>query len=210
MPRGKPDDRVRLLFGPYRAPGVRVGDQAVCLARDCDVVVTSWTDGRISWPRCRAPESHGGGSGILVEEELARAVRNKSAVAIGFWWGANCGTVSWWRRALGVTRTSSEGSRRLCQAVAEAAAAKVRGTKLPPDQCERRRQTAKALNLSQHLQPGYHGPWWTAEEIALLGSAPDADVSTRIGRSVDAVRVVRTRLGIVSACDRRRRENRTH
>ena len=46
-----------------------------CLARDCDVVVTGTSTGRIPWPRCRAVGTHGGGSGILVDEELARAVR---------------------------------------------------------------------------------------------------------------------------------------
>jgi hypothetical protein len=48
-----PDDKVKLLHGPYRAPALRVGDRATCLSRDCAVVVTSWTDAPISWPRCR-------------------------------------------------------------------------------------------------------------------------------------------------------------
>jgi hypothetical protein len=45
----------RLLSGPYKPPRLRVGDRAFCLARDCDVVVTSWTATLNSWPRCRAP-----------------------------------------------------------------------------------------------------------------------------------------------------------
>jgi hypothetical protein len=47
-------DCVKLLFGPYRPPVLRKGDRAFCLFRDCAVVVTSWTDARIPWPRCRA------------------------------------------------------------------------------------------------------------------------------------------------------------
>ena len=44
-------DNVRLLHGPYRQPGLQVGDQSVCHFRDASVIVTSWTDARTSWPR---------------------------------------------------------------------------------------------------------------------------------------------------------------
>jgi len=57
-------------------------------------------------------------------------------------------------------------------------------------------EIARRLNLAQHLQPGYHGPRWTAEQLALLGTLPDADVAARIGRTPNAVRVMRDRLGI--------------
>ncbi len=43
-------DRNKLLGAPYRPPALRVGDQATCLYRDCDVIVTGWTDALISWP----------------------------------------------------------------------------------------------------------------------------------------------------------------
>lgn len=90
-------ERVKLLFGPYHPPRLKRGSRAFCFARDCDVVVTSWTAARISWPRCVAVGSSGGGSGILVDEGLARAIRNESALAIRFWWGVNVKTVAWWR-----------------------------------------------------------------------------------------------------------------
>jgi hypothetical protein len=54
---------VKLLFGPYLAPRLRVGDRATCLFRDCLVVVTGWTDAPTSWPRCRPPEVRWGGAG---------------------------------------------------------------------------------------------------------------------------------------------------
>ena len=73
---------VKLLFGPYTAPPLRRGDRASCLYRDGLVVVISWTDAPIPWPRCRALDGPGGGSGLLVDEELARAVRRESAVSI--------------------------------------------------------------------------------------------------------------------------------
>jgi hypothetical protein len=45
VPRG---DRARLLYGPYQAPALRKGDRAFCLYHDTDVVITGWTDARIS------------------------------------------------------------------------------------------------------------------------------------------------------------------
>jgi hypothetical protein len=105
-------DRIKLLFGPYRPLALRRGDRASCLYRDCDVVVTSWTAARIPWPRCRALDGRGGGSGLLVDEELARAIRQESAAAIAYWWGVNGETVWRWRRAFDVGRMDSPGSRR--------------------------------------------------------------------------------------------------
>jgi hypothetical protein len=87
-------DRVRLLHGPYRAPALRKGDRTTCLLRNGPVVVTSWTDARIPWPRCRALDRTGGGSGILLDEELARAVRCESAAAVMHWWGVTVGVCS--------------------------------------------------------------------------------------------------------------------
>jgi hypothetical protein len=45
--------RPTLLFTPYRPPALKRGDRATCLFRDCDVIVTGWSDGPICWPRCR-------------------------------------------------------------------------------------------------------------------------------------------------------------
>src|SRR5262245_35878397 len=106
-------DRFKLLHGPSRPPPLRRGDRAFCLARDCEVIVTSWTDARIPWPRCRALGTRGGGSGLLVEDELARAIRCESAAAVMHWWGVTVRVVWRWRRALGATRTNNEGTRRL-------------------------------------------------------------------------------------------------
>jgi hypothetical protein len=189
-------DRLKLLFGPYRPPALRRGDRASCLLRDCDVVITGWSAGRIPWPRCRAPGTHGGGSGLLLDEELARAVRHESAAAIMYWWAVTDGVVWRWRRALGVGRADTEGSRRLIRAASEMGAAEQRGRELPPEQVERRRRTAREKNLAQYLQPGYHGQWWTREQLQLLGKEPDEVVAAKVGRTANAVRVMRGRLGI--------------
>ena len=55
-------EKAALLFGPYRAPALHVGDRTHWLYRNAEVVVTSWTDAPIPWPRCRALETHGRGS----------------------------------------------------------------------------------------------------------------------------------------------------
>jgi hypothetical protein len=198
-------ERFKLLHGLYKAPSHRRGDRAVCLYRDCEVVVTTWTDARISWPRCRR-RGQKGGSGLLVNEELLRAIRTESAEAIKHWFGVSTHAVWRWRKAFGITQWGTEGSRRLHTQVSEAGAARQRGRRLPLAQVERRRQTAKDLNLGQYLKPGYHGPRWTAATLALLGTLPDDELATRIGRTPEAVRIKRTQLGIPNARDRRRRE----
>ena len=70
MARRPDPTHVQLLHGPYHAPAVKRGDRVSCLYRDGDVIVTGWSDARISWPRCRAVQR--GGTGLLVDEELAR------------------------------------------------------------------------------------------------------------------------------------------
>ncbi len=63
------------------------------------------------------------------------------------------------------------------------------------------RRHGRRLNLGQYLQPGYHGPRWTAEQLALLGTLPAAAVAAIVGWSVNAVRVMRNRRGIPNAMD---------
>jgi hypothetical protein len=131
-------DKHHLLFGPYTAPPLRKGERAHCLLRDALVVVTSWTDAPISWPRCRAL-GHRGGSGLLLDEELARAVRCESSLAILHHWGVTGGAVTRWRKALGVWQAGTEDTQRLYRASSEAGAGRWRGKKLPPEVIERRR-----------------------------------------------------------------------
>src|SRR5438128_1980140 len=106
-------DKTALLFGPYKAPALKPGAVTSCLYRDRDVRVFGWTAARIPWPLCWVVGSRTGGKGILVEEELARAIMHESATAIGYWWGVCRVTVTKWRRALGIGRKDAEGSLRL-------------------------------------------------------------------------------------------------
>jgi hypothetical protein len=201
------DGKTALLFGPYHAPALQVGDRTHCLYRDADVIITSWTDAPIPWPRCRGLGVRGG-SGLLVNEELARAVRCESSLAIQRWWLASPNAVHNWRKALEVGRYEPEGTRRLNQANAEAGAAAMRKRGLTDEECDQRSARAKAGNYWRNLKPGFQGQWWTPAELQLLGTDTDAVIAAKIGRTANAVRVMRTRLGIPSLCDRRLRENR--
>jgi hypothetical protein len=101
-----------------------------------------------------------------------------------------------------VTRSSTFSTRCAC----EAGGAASRATPLPPEEVERRQRRARKPDLRRHLLLGYHGPWWSAEQLALLGTDTDEAVAALVGRTVNAVRQMRTSLGIPTFLDRRRRE----
>jgi hypothetical protein len=189
-------DKLRLLHGPYQAPALRVGDHADCLLRGT-VVVTSWTDARISWPRCRRPEGKSHPS-LLLDGELALAVRTEAAAAVRYWWGVSPGVVQRWRRLLGVTRTNNPRTHQLVRQSAQAGAETQQARVWTDAERQARRERSKALDSARHLRPGYQGPWWTAEEMAQLGTMPDAEVAARTGRTIKAVRVKRRKVGIVA------------
>jgi hypothetical protein len=183
---------------------LRKGDRATCLYRDGDVIITSWSDGRISWPRCRLI-GHRGGSGLLVDDELVRAIRSESALALRYWFGVKATAVWRWRLAFGVEgHTGTEGSKRLIQANADKGGAVLRGKKRPRDQVERQQQTRRANGV-----PPPTGRWdgkgWTEEQLRLLGTMPDAEVAERTGKTETAVRVRRTKLGIAKSEEKRRK-----
>jgi hypothetical protein len=193
MPRRVPA-KCKLLFSPYEPPLNR-GARAMCLYRDADVVVTSWSDGRIAWPRCRALGCRGG-SGLLVKEELARAIRHESAAALCYWWGVSGNTATLWRKAFGVEgRTATEGTYLLVRAAAEKGGAVLLGKPLPSEQVELRRRNALKNNTAQYLDPA-RGRGWTAGQLALLGVHPDSRVAALTGRSENAVRQKREELVI--------------
>jgi hypothetical protein len=186
-----------LLAGPYAPPAIRRGDRAFCLFRDTDVIITSWTDARISWPRCRIIDQ-AGGSGLLVDEELARAVRTESVLAIMHWWGASHTAVFNWRQSLGIGRLDTPGSVRLRDEIAKRNGQMLRGMKLPARLVKQRREQAIRLNLIQFLKGTKREdrPYWTAKELLLLGTGTDEAIAQRLGRTANAVRIKRHRLGI--------------
>src|SRR3954468_22874199 len=107
-------DPTALIGGPSRAPRAGGGAAPPCLYRDADVVVTSVSAARIPWPRCRRKEGvGGGGSGLLVDETPVRAIKTESAAALMYWFGIANSTVWLWRKAFGVGRWGTPGSKRL-------------------------------------------------------------------------------------------------
>jgi hypothetical protein len=202
MPRTDPD-KVRLLHGPYRRPRLRRGDRAHCLYRDKPVIVTGMSAGRIPWPLCK-PIGRAY-PGLLVEEELARAIRFESVLALRYWFGVSPSVAHKWRLALGVPR-HNEGSLRLYRMSGEPAAEALRGVPLPPEAVERRRRTAIEMNLGQYLQPcpcPNGSRLWTDHELALLGTMTDHALALRLSRTVNAVRIMRLRRGVAPHPDQR-------
>ena len=79
---------MQLLHGPYKPPVLKPGEQAECLFRGGLVTITGLSDARIPWPR-GLKGGGGGNPGLLVDAELARAIRSESANAVVYWWGAS-------------------------------------------------------------------------------------------------------------------------
>jgi hypothetical protein len=165
-------ERVKLLFGPYKAPPLRRGDRARCLYRDAEVVIAGWKDALIPWPLCYIAEGRARAHGLLVDEELARAIRHESAAAVAHSWGVCKATVQHWRAALGVGRMDAEGSRRLILAATKGAG------------------NARHVRGNVGRRPDVP---WTPEHVALFGVLPDAEIAGRTGRSVQAVAAKRRR-----------------
>jgi hypothetical protein len=139
--------------------------------------------------------------GLLVTEELVRAIRRESSTVIQYWFGVTATTVWHWRKACGVTCWGTEGSRRLHQAVSENAAAQLRGKKRALAAIEKQIQTC-AERRHKPPQKRWAQNGWQQWQLDLLGTASDAELAARFGRTVIAVRVMRNRMG--------RREPRAH
>ncbi len=117
------DDHIKLLYGPYQPPRLKVGDRALCLYRDAEVVIYDWSMARIPWPLCYPARTRAAGKGLLVDEELARAVRLESALAVCYWWGISSATVGKWRKIVGADRKNNPGTYRLILATVRKASA---------------------------------------------------------------------------------------
>jgi hypothetical protein len=196
-------EKVKLLGGPYRPPALERGQITTCLFRKQVVVILGWSNAPIPWPICKKP-GRGGGQGLLADEELLRAIRTESALALAYWWGMTTAQVWRWRKAFGIGRYDTPGSVRLTRyARQKAGAAKARNWSA--EEREERRRRAIELNDGAYLLPGhkYH-PNWTAKELALLGKLSDEDAAKQLGRTLAAVKTQRTRRGIAPALDERK------
>jgi hypothetical protein len=98
------------LIGAYTPPAWTTGRRVYCNVRKAWCRVTSYHGGPIPWPRGRA--DGGSSSGLIVTPLLELAIRTESAAALGYWLGVDPATVWKWRKAFGVTRAGTKGSRR--------------------------------------------------------------------------------------------------
>jgi hypothetical protein len=102
-----------------------------------------------------------------VDEELLRAIRHESVAAVAYWWGVSTATVVRWRRVFAVNPRDNEGTYQLlCNTIQETMNRRPKGGRL-----------------------------WTAEETAMVGALPDAEVGRRTGRTANAVRQKREGFG---------------
>ena len=171
---------IPVLRGTYIPPALRRGDRTDCLVRDCMMVVTTWSDAPISWPCGRPAGRRGGPLRLIVDEELARAVRQESAAAICYWWGVSNVTVGKWRKALGVNRRNNEGS----QVLIRAATTKARAAQNPIRSAayrQKQRENIIRRRLGELAPELINGQAWTPEDKALLGTLPDREVASRTG-----------------------------
>jgi hypothetical protein len=92
-------NRFRLL-GKYRTPRYRIGQKVRCQVRGL-VVIVALSDAPLPWPLCKRRNR----LVPVVYQGLARALRLESVQAIVHHWGVGQGSVTRWRKALGVGRT---------------------------------------------------------------------------------------------------------
>jgi hypothetical protein len=216
--------RFKLLFGPYKAPRVRVGKVVRCEVRG-EVRIVGLSEGRIPW----AVGIKGSNRALVVCKGLAKAVRRESAQAVAYWWGVHRQTVWAWRKALGVGATT-EGTSRLRSDYTrepwavkarrkgtakardlerrEKIAAAKRGKPRPPHvreaigaaqrgrplSEETRRKMSAAHKARGTLVPGTR--LWTPEEDELVRTLPRGEAARRTGRTPQAVTDRRRLLGL--------------
>jgi hypothetical protein len=93
-----PERKGQLRHGPYRPPGVRIGERAFCHYRGCEVVVTSFS-GPVRWPR-GLREGKAGRPSPVVTHDLACAIRRENPWALCSWLGVSITLIRSWRKRL--------------------------------------------------------------------------------------------------------------
>src|SRR5262249_54439856 len=129
-------------------------------------VVSGWTAGPLAWPTGHPIKGSGRG-GILVTAALVRAVRTEPYEALMGALGVSQGTVFGWRRRFGAPAPRPHPPR-------------APRPKPPGFQEE---QTGRAVGLGVEPQRRWQRNGWTPEQLALLGTAPDAEVAARLRRT---------------------------
>jgi hypothetical protein len=167
--------------------------------------VTSWTEAPIPWPRCNQVGIQGG-SGLLVTDDLIRAIKTESAEALKHWFGVGTKAVWNWRKRFipGEGKFRTKGSRKAHQKASEEGAAGIKAKEWTDAELDARAERSRRLGLRPTGR--WAGREWTPEQLALLGTMPDADLAAQLGKTEAAVRGRRAALKIGTFHDRRKRE----
>jgi Cro/C1-type HTH DNA-binding domain len=207
-------DRYKLLHGPYLPPKTQRGRRLFCEIRGT-VVVGGYHDAPISWPFVKqrgCPLILCGDLVKAIRRESRSAIMHHFGVGremVRRW--RRTLDVPWWpegsRRLMGRIeniRTDDRLARARINSRKPAAlaksSAKLKGRIIPPHVIEAVRKAAKRprtevwkKKMSAYWHRRGHPPghpelrFWTADEIALLGTEADEEISRRIGRSASAV-----------------------
>jgi hypothetical protein len=153
----------------------------------------------------QSPEN--GYSGPATSIACTALATSPSAAALRYWWGVGEHLAYNWRKSFGIGRADTPGSARLIQAVCQKGADAMKSREWTEGERVERSRRTSANGTSANITPGYNlGPSWTDAELALLGTMSDLDLATLLDRTTEAVRSQRTRRGIATARDRRRKE----
>jgi hypothetical protein len=186
------DDRYRLVDGPYYPPRASRGRFLVCELRGI-VKIGGYSDAPIPWPRIWHRRS------LVICEDMLRALRTESVLAVSDYWGLSKAIVSHYRQLFSVPHVNP-GTHRLirefvipafCTAEAHAKQSAAREGKPSAESArgpERLRQiqsrpkpTLWRRKMSERLRRRFDvvGPYrkWTPEELAMIGTMPDREVA---------------------------------
>jgi|GEM_PF-317920 len=153
------------------------------------------SDGRIPWPRKY------GFKGLIIFADLLKALKRESVQAVAWHWSVSPRTVARWKQILGLREVTPGTLQTIKRSRAEALRIR-RNPQL--------RKGAKPISTRELLrirptdpaevrglqERGFFARAWTKPELKLLGTASDKEVARELGRTVMAVRLRRTLLGL--------------
>ena len=182
---------LRFECGPYFPPQVEIGDEIEC-ARFGLVRMIGWSEGPLPWPQCRLSSS----PSMILFADLERALKVECLQAIAVAWGTWAPTVSAWRKALGVGRTTRGTSARWSENF---------NTVITPEQQRvglKRAHEPEFIQLANRTRRA-HGNLgnqhdWSEEEVAWLGVLTDKEVAERLDCNKLTVARERRRRGIAT------------
>jgi transcriptional regulator with XRE-family HTH domain len=204
-------DSIALLHGPYRASQPRRNGRlrGACRGvlhcwRNGPVLVSGYTNARISWPLGR-PEGAALKSTMVLCGDLVRALRCESNLAVQHWWGVSHATVSKWRKALNVPQFN-EGTRILRKSVALRVRPATAVGRAYGNTIAARAKAAKTLRATGRY--GNPPRRWSDREVALFGTMSDATLAKRLRCNSRTLGIKRRQLGMAAYDSARWRKRR--